>query len=153
MSNENLTIQEWHKKQAINNFNSTWDLIDKKDRTDEDIVNMIHTAHASRFHWGKIGTPLNFARGDWQISRVYSLVNMPESALFHGKKSLDLCEANNIGDFDLAFAYESIARAHMVDNNKEEMQKYIDLATEAAENIKKKEDKEYFLSELKTISL
>lgn len=153
MSQENLTIQEWHKKQAINNFNGTWDLIDKKDRTEEDKVNMIHMAHASRFHWGQIGTPLNFARGEWQISRVYALVNMPESALYHGKVSLDLCEANNIGDFDLAFAYEAIARAHMVNNDKNQMKKYIELAKTAAENIAKKEDKEYFLSELYSISL
>lgn len=152
MSQENLSIHEWHKKQAIDNFNYTWDLIDKKDRTQEDKVSMIHAAHASRFHWGKIGTSLNFARGEWQISRVYSLLNMGESALFHGKQSLELCQANNIEDFDLAFAYEAVARAYMVLNDQVQMQKYIDLAAEAAENIEKEEDKEYFLSELKSIT-
>ena len=153
MNQENLSIQEWHRKQAVDNFNHTWDLIDKTDRTKDDEVNMIHTAHASRFHWGQIGKPLNFARGEWQISRVYALLNMGESALFHGKNSLELCKENSIGDFDLAFAYEAIARAYMVVNDSKEMQNYIDLATEAAENIEEKGNKDYFLSELKTIQL
>ncbi len=153
MSQENLSIQDWHKKQAVDNFNYTWDLIDKKDRTDLDNINMIHTAHASRFHWGEIGKPLNFARGEWQISRVYALLNMPESALFHGKQSLEFCTANNIEDFDLAFAYEAIARAYMISSDKTQMQKYIDLATKAAENIEKQANKDYFLSELKSVCL
>ncbi|WP_432662173.1 hypothetical protein R9X47_16560 [Wukongibacter baidiensis] len=153
MSQENLSIQEWHKKQAVDNFNYTWDLIDKTDRTKEDEMNMIHAAHASRFHWGKIGTSLNFARGEWQISRVYALLNMPESALFHGIQSLELCKDNDIGDFDLAFAYESIARAYMVSNNRELMDKYVALAASAAEKIEEQGNKDYFLSELKSITL
>lgn len=153
METKELSIQEWHKKQGIENFNYTWDLIDKKDRTKEDEIDMIHAAHASRFHWGKIGTSLNFARGEWQISRVYSLLNRSESALFHAKESLELCEASNIGDFDLAFAYEAVARAYMISRNVEEMKKYIELAKTAADNIEKIEDKEYFLSELESIKL
>ena len=133
MNMENLSINEWHKKEAIENFNHTWDLIDKKDRTEDDNLNMIHSAHASRFHWGKIGTSLNFARGEWQISRVYTLLGMSESALYHGEKSLVYCLENHIGDFDLAFAYEAIARAHMIRKDQDNMQKYIDLALIASQ--------------------
>lgn len=150
---QKMTIQEWHKKQAINNFNKTWDYIDIKERTEEDNLNMIHTAHASRFHWGEIGTPLEFARGEWQIARVYSLVGMYESALFHAQHSLNYCLNNNISGFDLAFGYEAVARAYMIGNNKESMEHYLQLATNQAEQITEKEDKEYFLSELSTICL
>ena len=149
--NVSLSLQEWHRKQAIENFNTTWDYIDKKDRTEEDNINMIHTTHASRFHWGKIGTPLNFARGEWQISRVYSLLGMTESALYHAKLSLELCLKNDIKDFDLAFGYEAVARAYMVAKNEEQMKKYLILAKESSENIEKEEDKNYFLSELDSI--
>jgi hypothetical protein len=153
MSDENLTLQQWHRKQAIDNFNATWDLIDKKDRTREDDIKMIHTAHASRYHWGEIGSALEFARGEWQISRVYSLLRMFESSFYHGDYSLKLCEENGIGDFDLAFAYEAIARAYMINNNKEFMEKYLKLALEASHNISDDGDREYFLSELKSIHL
>jgi hypothetical protein len=140
-----------HKKLAIDAFNKTWSLIDKKDKTQEEIDEMIHMAHASRYHWGKIGKPIHFERGEWQISRVYSLIGQPEAALYHAKRCLDICLENDIGDFDIAFAYEAMARANAVAGKTKEKDEYLLKANEAAEKIKKKEDKEYFLSELKSI--
>lgn len=153
MDENKLAVQEWHKKQAIENFNGTWDLIDKKDRTKEEDILMIHSAHTSRYHWGQIGLPLQFARGEWQISRVYSLLEMFESALYHATYSLKLCEENSIEDFDLAFGYEAVARSYMLNKNTEMMNKFLKLALDAAENISKEGDKQYFLSELKSINL
>ena len=153
MEKNDLTIQEWHKKQAIENFNSTWDLIDKGDRTKNEELEMIHTAHASRFHWGKVGTPLHFARGEWQISRVYSILNMGESALYHGNESLKLCIDNSIEDFDLAFAYEALARGYKVLGNASECEEHCVKAFEASKSIKDEKDKEYFLLELNSLSV
>ena len=84
--------KDLHRKFAVNCFNGTWDLIEKKDRTPEDDTDMIHMAHASRYHWGQIGTPLNFARGDWQISRVYAILGQGENALTYAKSSLHHCK-------------------------------------------------------------
>ena len=146
-----LTEQEYHKKMGVDLFNLVWSLLDKKDRTKEEDDKMIHAAHASRFHWGEIGTAINFARGEWQISRVYSVLDQSQAAAYHGKRSLDICKENKIGDFDLAFAYEAMARAYAIGGDKSQNEKYTELAKKAAEQIKKKEDKDYFLSELKTI--
>jgi hypothetical protein len=145
-----LPVEE-HRKLAIELFNLTWSLLDKKDRTQEDNDRMIHAAHASRFHWGEIGTPLEFERGEWQISRVYSVLKRSEPALYHARRCLEICKEHNIGDFDIAFAYEATARAHAVAGNKIDCEKYIKLAKEAGEQIEKKEDKDYFFGELKTI--
>jgi hypothetical protein len=144
--------KEEHKKFAISLFNLTWSLLDKKDRTREEDDRMIHAAYASRYHWGEIGTPLEFERGEWQISRVYSVLKRSEPALFHAKRCLDICKQNNIGDFDIAFAYEAIARAISITRDAAECEKYLLLAKEAGERIAKKEDKDYFFSELKTIN-
>jgi hypothetical protein len=152
MTEEKTPSKEEHKNFAINLFNLTWSLLDKKDRTREEDDKMIHAAHASRYHWGEIGTPLEFERGEWQISRVYSVLKRSEPALFHAKRCLDICKENNIGDFDIAFAYEAMARALSITGDKAECQKHLQLATEAGEKIEKKEDKDYFLSELKTIN-
>ncbi len=152
---------KWHRKMAAQLFNHTWDLIDKGDkRTPEENEEMIHSAHASRYHWiivinsGKYPEtgPVNHARGDQIISRVYSLLNMPHEALFYAEKTLNMCLNNKIGDFDLAFGYEAMARAFSLQpDKKQELEKHLSLAKEAAEKIKKKEDKEYFLSELSSI--
>jgi len=145
------TEQEWHKRAAITLFNLVWSLLDKKDRTKQEDDKMVHAVHASRFHWGEIGTPVEFERGEWQISRVYSVLNRPQSALYHAETCLGICKENNIGDFDIAFAYEAMARAHAVAGDKSDCEKYIKLAKEAGEQIEKKEDKDLFFNDLKTI--
>ena len=152
MSKEKPPSREEHKKFAVALFNLTWSLLDKKDRTREENDKMVHAAHASRFHWGEIGTPLEFERGEWQISRVYSVLGRSEPALYHAKRCLDICKENNIGDFDIAFAYEAMARAHSIAGKTAECEKYLQLAKKAGESIKKKEDKNYYLGELKTIN-
>ena len=142
---------EVHEKLARSLFNATWDLLEKGDRTHEDDVDMIHAAHASRHHWGRIGGPLQFGRGEWQISRVYSVLGRGEPALYHAKLCLDTCQENDIGDFDLAFAYEAMARAHAVSRNEEDYEKYRELAEKAGEEIEDKGNKDYFMGELSSI--
>ena len=146
------TLEESHKKFGVDLYNKTWEFIDKEKRSQAEIDIMIHAAHASRYHWGEFGEPVNFARGEWQISRVYSILKMSESALFHAKRCLDICKENEIGDFDLAFAYEALARAYSIINEDEEFKKYYHLAEEAGDKIKLMQDKDYFFSELKNIS-
>ncbi|MFW9851081.1 MAG: hypothetical protein ACFFF4_18295 [Candidatus Thorarchaeota archaeon] len=150
-----------HRKMAAQYFNQTWDLMEKENRTKEDDDLMIHTAHASRYHWGILVSsdkydeagPENLERGEWQISRMYTVLKRPEPALHHAQRCLDICKENKIGDWDIAFAYEAMARANSIAKNKEETNKFLKLAKEAGEKIKKKEDKDYLLSEIKTIQV
>lgn len=122
---------------------------------------MIHSAHASRYHWmvvimsGKYPNtgPVILARGEWQISRVYSLLKRPNAALYHVEQSLTICQENHMGDFDLAFGYEAVARAYSIFENKDsEVEKYLNLAREAGNVIKKEDDKAYFFNELDSVS-
>jgi hypothetical protein len=156
---EKLTQLEWHRKMAAQLFNHTWDLIDKGDkRTPEEDEEMIHSAHASRYNWGVVVAsgeypntgPMNLERGDWQISRVYSLLKRAEPALHHAQKCLEICEKNTIGDFDIAFAYEAMARALALTND-DKLQEYLDKAKKSGEAIAKEDDKKYFFSELENI--
>ncbi|MGB3716981.1 MAG: tetratricopeptide repeat protein [Candidatus Promineifilaceae bacterium] len=140
-----------HRQLGVDLFNYTWTLIDKGDRTPDEAEIMVHAAHASAYHWRQVGKPLNFARSDWQISRVYAVLNRPEAALYHAQHCLEICEAESIGDFDLAFAYEALARSYAIGRKQEEAQKYLELARQAGEQIKKKDDRSYFLDELDTI--
>lgn len=140
-----------HRKFAVDCFNDTWDLIDNKDRSHEEDLKMIHSAHASRYHWGEIGTPLEFARGDWQISRVYAILGDGTSAVVYAQESLNHCLNNDIGDFDLAFAYEALARASAVMGNEEKYFQFYEKAKEAADDIEEENNRNYFLKELDTI--
>lgn len=144
---QKYTEQECHKKFAVDLNNLVWNLLGKKDRTKQEEETMIHAAYASCFHWGKVGTAVNLQRGEWLISHVYAVLNRPEPALHHAKLCLELTKENNLVDFDLAYAYESMARAFASSGKKPESQQYIKLAKEAGEKIKNKEDKDLFMSD------
>jgi hypothetical protein len=152
MSTEKITITPAiHRQLAVDLFNNTWTLLDKSDRSAGEADLMIHTAHASAYHWHQVGAPLNFARSDWQLSRVYAVLDFPESALYYAQHCLALCQAAGIGDFDLAFAFEALARAHAIDQNRDQSQHYLHLAREAGEQIEEEDDRQHFLAELATI--
>ena len=143
--------KEMHRQFAVQTFNGVWELLDKKERTKDEDAQMIRMAHASRYHWGEIGTPLEFARGDWQIARVYALLGFGVMAHKYAKTCLELCEKNELGDFDLAFAYEALARACAVSGDISKGAGYLSLAKSAGKEIKKKDDREYFFNELKSV--
>jgi len=137
-----------HRKIAIDTFNKTWEYIEKKERSMEQNLEMIHLAHTSRYHWGFAGNELNKARGEWQISRVYSILNLGESAIYHAKASHKIIVENKYDDFDKVFAFEALAFAHKVLGNEEEKEKYKQLGYNELENVKKKGDRDYCKSEL-----
>ena len=134
-------------------FNETWRLMEQDGRSRQDDDRMIHTAHASRYHWGQVpaATPAHLARGEWQISRVYTVLGRAEPALHHARRVLDLCQENGIGDWDLAFAYEALARACAIAGDAGQAREYTDQALAAAEDIAEDAERELLLADLETI--
>jgi hypothetical protein len=146
-----MTEEQFHRKMAIELFNRTWELLDKPERTSEGDDELIHAGHASRYHWGKVGEVVNLARGEQQLSHIYAVLKRAEPALYHGRRALEVCQAHGIADFDLAFAYEALARASAVAVSRPDRDRYLGLAREAAKGIAKEDDRKYFLSQLDTI--
>ncbi len=140
-----------HRQFAIDLFNQTWDLIDKEDRDQTEIDRMIHSAHASRYHWEVAGEAVNIARGEWQISRVYAVLQRIEPCLYHAQRCLAITKENNLKGFDLAFAYEAMARACYLAGDNSRAEEFISHAEEAGKEIQDKDDRDYFFSELRTI--
>ena len=112
---------------------------------------MIHAAHASRFLWEDIGEPVNHARGEWQVSRVYAVADRPEPALHHARRCLEIVEEHGVGDFDLACAHEALARAHATAGEREAAERHAALGREAAARIEEADDRELVLSDLDTL--
>jgi len=168
-----------HRKLAVELFNHVWNLLEKEDLTPRDTDAVIHAAHASRHHWSLAGTTINLARGEWQISRVYAVLNRPEPALYHAHRCLAYCqeaeenlssadaeadvqaagEASSafepkparMEDWDIPFAYEALSRAYAVAGNQVERDKYLALAEELGSKIADKEDRDLLFADLATI--
>jgi DNA-binding transcriptional MerR regulator len=138
---------------AADLFNHTWTLIEQSERTAAQDDEMLHCAHASRYHWGEVGEPTHRARGEWQCSRVYTVLGRAEPALWHARRCLAICEEHGIGDWDVAFAHEAIARALEVAGDRDAAAAEVAHARRLADDIAEDEDRELLLSDLATIAV
>ena len=84
------------------------------------------------------------------ISHVYAILNRSEPALYHAKECMGLTEEHKFVDFDLAYAYEAMARAFAAAGEKSECEKYIGLTKGAGEKIKNDEDKKIFVGDFES---
>jgi tetratricopeptide (TPR) repeat protein len=151
MTEERMNLDEFHKKIAKETNNSVWPILDKARPTQADLEQALDMAYASRYHWSKVGEPINLARADYNISRVYSAMGRAEPALYHAKRCLRITEDAGVGDWDLAFAYEALTRMYAVARNKTEYEKYRKLTLKAMEDIREEEDRNIVKTEFDKI--
>jgi hypothetical protein len=152
MTEQQQTLDDARARElAVALFNGVWRLMDRDDRTIEDDDAMLHMAHASRHHWAQVGTPQNLARGEWLCSRVYAVLGRAEPSAHHAQRVLDICRGHGIGDWDLAFAYEALARAAATSGDAATAKGYTEQAVAAAEQITEDDERELLLSDLETI--
>jgi DNA-binding transcriptional MerR regulator len=142
---------ETRRRTAADLFNHTWTLMEKAHRSERETDLMVHAAHASRFMWEEVGEPVNHARGEWQIARAYAIVDRAEPALHHARRCLQIVEEFGVGDFDLACAYEAMARAHATAGDAEAARRYEALGREAAARIEDADDRALVVADLDSL--
>ncbi len=143
-----------HRQLGVDLYNHTWTLLEQKDRTRDDDDEMLNATYASAYHWSHAAEagPQNAARSHWQISRVNSVLGRGEAALYHAERCLGLCTENGIGDWDIAAAYEGVARAHKVAGNDAEFRRNLELGREALAQIADEEDREHIAEDLDALA-
>ena len=144
-----------HRQLGVDLYNSSWPLMETPDRTAEQDEELVHHVHASMYHWLQAPEcePKNRARGEWLCSRAYAVLGRAEPALHHARRCFELCEqhADNLEDWDLAFAYEALARANCVAGNEDEARRCEQRGRELADQIADPEDKEIVLRDYATL--
>jgi len=111
---------EAEKNLAIKLFNDCWSLIDQPSRTDAENAEMLHLAHTSRWHWGNVGGAVEKSVGEWQCSRVNSLLGNGPAALLHAKQSREYIKEISQPHFMYASSTEALAYANFVLGNLDE---------------------------------
>ena len=144
---------EKERQLAVDLFNHAWTLMELDARTAEQDDELIHAAHASRHHWAAVGTPANLARGEWQLSRVYTVLGRAEPALHHARRCLAYCEANPdaLEDWDLPYAHEALARAHALAGEADEVGRHAAQARELSARVAGAKDREHLEADLATL--
>jgi hypothetical protein len=129
-------------------FNEVWRLME----TREDDDRMLHATHAMAYHWGEAPEckPENRARAEWQVSRVYTVLGRGEPAVWHAQRCLEWCESAGLRDWDLAYAYEALARAHTLAGTGE-AEAWKVKARGAEDAIADAEDREHFEEDYATL--
>jgi hypothetical protein len=143
-----------HRQLGVDLYNYTWTLLEKHDRTRDDDDEMLSATHASAYHWSHAAGagPQNAARSQWQISRVNAVLGRGEAALYHAERCLEHCTENGIGDWDLAAAYEALARAHKVVGNDADFRRNVDLGRDALAQVADKEDSEHIAEDFDSLT-
>jgi len=141
---------------AVGLFNRVWQLLETADRTQEQDDEMVHAAHASRYHWGEV--PMherkNLAIGEWQCSRVYAVLGRGEPALHHAQRSLDYVDADpDAAHWLRASSYEALARAHAVAGQRDEAFIWKAKAAEELAKEPDKDDREIIEQDLATLPI
>lgn len=104
-----------HRKLAIDANNSTWEFLDRDPDTLStlDSEEMMRRAYAAAYHWSRAenATVINEIRASWLIAKGWIHQSRGDLALLISNRCIDMCMANNIADFDLAYVYEVKARS------------------------------------------
>ena len=102
---DSLARDAWQREVAVDCNNRAWAL-SVQPRTPEQDLEMLTAAHASAFHWARIGTELNRMRATMLLAEVHALLG-------HGRSALGLAtemrryflERADTPDWELAFTH------------------------------------------------
>lgn len=106
---------QWHRAQAVAANNATWELLDGRALTDDEVDELLGRAQAAAFHWARAeGTgPINRARASWLLSRAHVVLGHGDVARHYALRCATWTDqaGDTAADFDHAYAHEAIARA------------------------------------------
>jgi hypothetical protein len=146
-------LQQAHQFFSADCFNKTWESITKDgSRSYEEDMEMLHTAIASLWHWSQRQdvTPKELSIGHWQVARVYCLIRQPHNARRYGLLALQYAK-KAASAFLCGYAYEVLARAEMLANNRVAMKVYLEKAYETLGQIEAENERQLLASNLNTI--
>jgi hypothetical protein len=143
------TIDEAHKYFAQSINGRVWELLQKPHRSQAENDEMLYAAHACTYHWKFAGTVVHQQRGEWLISRVHVALGHALEALRHAQRCFELTEANrgSMKDFDIAYAFEGLARSHALVGDQHMAEEFLVLAQEAGSVIADDEDRSIFMDD------
>jgi hypothetical protein len=144
-----LTLEEAHKHFARSINARVWELLQKTSRSPDENDEILHAAHACTYHWKFVGNAVNQQRGEWLISHVHVVLGHANEALRHAEKCFEITQSHKdlMQDFDVAYAFEGIARAQAMLGDEKIAREFYDLAGQAGGAIADQEDRSIFMSD------
>ena len=144
-----LTLDDAHRHFAQATNGRVWELLQKPDRSPAENDEMLYAAHACAYHWKFAGTAVHRQRGEWLISHVHVVLGHGKEALRHAQRCFELTESNRelMQDFDIAYAFEGMARAQALLGDHKMAEEFLVLAQQFGNNIANDEDRSIFMGD------
>lgn len=146
--------RQFHRSLGVELFNRVWGLLEVDSRTPEQDDELVHAAHASRYHWSQSGDEqmaMRLAVGEWQCSRVYAALGRAEPALHHARRALEIAESEPVPSWVRASAHEAMARALYVAGRPAEAGTHAATAEQLVQTIDDEDDREVIRNDLATL--
>lgn len=145
-----VSVQKAHRHFSASCFNQCWTLIDKSDRSAEDVEDMVLAAYASLWHWKQRDDcePVNLSIGYWQVSRVHALAGHYEMARLFGEKCLKVGKENHLAPFYVGYAYEALARAELLHRDAKTAEGHLAKARRQLDKVADKEERALLLADI-----
>ena len=154
VGSEPFDAESAHRVFSVDAFNSAWDLIEKVDRSEDDIEEMIALAQASAWHWSQRQDvrPKNLSISAWQLARVYTEAGRYEEAERYANQSLEISKSGDVGPVFTGYAYEALARLARETDQLELRDDWLALARAEAEKVEDAPDRDQLIRDLDEIA-
>jgi hypothetical protein len=102
------TADRWF---AVEANNRAWDLIERHERSDAQRRELVNVAHASMYHWSRVGQPVHRLRACVMLAAAYHVLGRDEDASHFAEEAVDLIETagEEASAFDRASAHRGLA--------------------------------------------
>jgi hypothetical protein len=104
-------VAKWQRWFAAACNNRAWELIERERRTAAEDHEMLHAAHASAWHWARVGTELHEARAKMLLGMAHALAGDGPLALRYATASFNYFNEHDAPDWEQAFAHLVLAAA------------------------------------------
>jgi hypothetical protein len=135
----------WHRRFAAAANNRAWDLTVRTRSRAED-EEMLNVAHASAWHWAKVGSELNRMRATMLLAEVHASLGLGRSALAYAEEMRTYFLGVQSPPWEVAFVHVVHAHAASAAGESEKHRASYGLAVAAIEAVSGEEDRRNLVS-------
>lgn len=130
----------WHRRFAAAGNNRAWDLSEQTRNSAED-QEMLNAAHASAWHWTKVGSELNRMRATMLLAELHALLGFGQSALAYAEEMRAYFLGVQSPAWEMAFVHVVHAHAASAAGETEKHRASYGLAVAAIEAVSNEEER------------
>jgi hypothetical protein len=138
-----------HRGLAAESFNASWALLER-DRTDDEDLELLEDALASRHHWRAVGGLQQIAISDWMVSRCFAELGNGGLALRFATAALR-AQPDDAPAWLRASLLEGLARAHAANGDQAARDEAVVRAATALAEERDPEDRELIADQLASV--